>query len=95
MASSTHKENVKMAMRSRAKSINQLKKETIKKEKAIALAGGIPELAEVLGVTPRAIYRWGEWMPSERYEQLYGKFCLYRFSPVDGQVMPELKTEQK
>ena len=40
------------------------------KQTAINLAGGIPALARLLGITPEAIYQWGNTIPSGRLWQI-------------------------
>lgn len=61
---------------------------TITVQEAIKLTGSQINLANLFGVTRRAVKVWGEWLPVERYEQLYGMYCLEKFDPVDGQEFP-------
>lgn len=42
----------------------------MKKSTAIHLFGSIPELARLLGITPHAIYQWGEEVPPLRAFQI-------------------------
>jgi hypothetical protein len=47
-----------------------MKTETVKKQTAIDLAGGVGKLAEILGVTSSAVSLWGEDLPEGRYWKL-------------------------
>jgi len=43
----------------------------IRTEDAIRHFGGVPTLAEKLGVRPQAIYQWGEFVPEPRVYQIH------------------------
>lgn len=43
-------------------------------EKAIELAGGKHALADLLNITPQAIYNWGETVPKGREWELRGMY---------------------